>query len=582
MDSQHYGRIRGFPKHTLEVASKMEYQKLLKNGTKKIRNISVNFNDEMDVGDTLEKKCRDWLNQILKRVKCINKLDLRLALVRMRTLSRSKALQIAKLQPYPKKLILPYPTELTFRLLQTFKMFFRYTKRVKNLHWVKGQQPFWNWGRVQEKLLPYHKFINLAKKNRLTSFEFSPESSGSFQNDKITVLPRSCQHLQDLTLRITPYIHDSNQFIRDHMISLSKLHNLKKLSLMLSSPPEGWQQILNSLPSLSKVEYLDLKSSNMRRDLGHLTSVEWLDSLPNLTHFKLDGEIFITESENLFKRLQTISLKQIHINTLSANSTFAKFKQLSDCLDQMTQLQSLTVKIRAQWTSEDEIKFIEALPKQISRMSQLKKLNLFLYQIFPSDRRKKKPAFIPLEFSGVLQNLKLIQHVALYSNHLDSQLFPSFLKECSSLGSQLRKLKFTTGEFSPSKIYALQLCKDLTNLENIEVLRLPDLNIVSNIFFDHLVDTLITLKSLRKIQLGELEKPVTQTAFFPTFEKLLQSLFLEECKLKTNSRHKFKSKESQQQFENIVNSASKASSNRNNFAQVSRYYYYSRFPHRWN
>ena len=582
MDSKQHKRILGYARYQLAVTSKMEYHRMLKNGERKTRILSVNFNDEGDVGDHMERKCREWLHQVLKRVKCTSLLDLRNALIRLSNLSKFRALQFAKLQPHMKKIVLPYSTEFTLKFVKMYDLLLRYSKHVKAFHWIRSQNQMWSWNfrRSEGKQFPYEKFINLTKKNRLTSLEFSPENSGSWQDNAITSFPRTFKNLKSLTLNITPYIYNVAQ--GNFTISLSKLDNLKKLTLVLSAPSNVWGEILNSIPAFSKIEYLHLKSANTQRDQELFTSAEWLDNLPNLQALKIDGELLAQKSSNLLKRLQNVPLKRFYLNALSFNKNVSLDPlQISECFDHLTELESLTLKIRADFSVQPGLQFIEALPNQISKMSKLKKLTLVLHQIFPPDGRKKKPPFINLKMSGILSSLKSIQRVTLYSNHLETQFFSNIFEECCSLGPQLLKLKLATGKFGPSKAYAAQMGQHLAKLEKLKVLKLPDLSIVSNVFFQHLVDTLTTLKSLRKIQFGELEKPVTNIAFFPAFEKLLQGLFLEECKIKIDTQAKFKSKESKEQFEDIVRNASKANYNRKNFVSVARYYYYSRFPNEW-
>ena len=437
--------------YKLNVASFSEYQKAIKNRPKKFHTLQLNFNDGANLlSNRLDKQAHKWLVKLLKNTKPITKLDIHQGLPYYKqNTAQNQFIQLAKMHSRIKILKTLYwhhsPTGL-----KLYCLWLKYTQELVKFECVQSQLDILAFD-IESKS-QFENFQRLIRRNKkLTSLVLSPKSIFGGAPGNIFQLKKYPSTLKKLSFDVQPQgdIFMEKESLGE--ICFSPIQALQDLTLILPSITELWTSIFETLPEKNQIQSLQLGFTESSTEEFILPSA-WLQKMKYLHHIQLSFYTQPLGLDNLLTQLAKFKeLKGFYLSIeKSTENNPLNLSLLTNCLVNFPNLESLSLKLQQNWSTETSMEFLQNLTSQIATFSQLKTLKLHFNQITSSSGHRRAHC-IDLDTNGLFDNLKSIQEFSFVSNFASQDMFHNLLQALHPNAPQLKKLKLDVGDFRPSK-----------------------------------------------------------------------------------------------------------------------------------
>jgi len=286
---------------------------------------------------------------------------------------------------------------------------------------------------------------------------------------------------------------------------------------------------LSSLHQLKNLEYLYLKVSTVSNDLIEPQMVSWLRKLKYIEFEVLD---FSKNSLSLLKSLSTG-------NNLKSLVFECKRKRDEDFLSYFYDfdyysLEKLSLVITFDSNLETDLLFLQRLPQKISKLTNLRDLQLQFNNIGINKTQKsnKVTQYIPFSFQDSIEKLTSLEKLSITS--MNGELNPLILFEIISLCKQiptLKKLDLFVEWVVLLEHSCHELCMMIRNLKNLQVLKLPNLIVPGSKLLRALTQSIIERGILKRLHIGQLLDSIPNDVLITNLVELLSLKGLKELKI---------------------------------------------------
>jgi len=529
--------IKPLPTRPIHIVSPYSYKDFFRKGYKVVPVWNGRLIDRPSFfsRDTMEQEMRKKFLKLSKRMKYQSTINFKDCHIRSKNFVPQRATYIGK-----RISNLNYFSVTDFHALREkqymlLNSLLRHMKRLRNLEFnlLRDEQPpgailmsnnrqAAQISEKQPKLTPFLK--NLKFQNRLDRFHVTCPRARSPIFDRFYQLssyPSSLKHLS---------IH-GGWIIDKAQGSLSHLKNLKsfRLTIMKFSSPQFTRSILQCIPQVPQIEYLDL---HMRQDSTPEIAAEVavLKQLQNLKGLRL---AFLCAPADLETVLEPFSHHQT-LERLTISARIAKEGQMAPVAAFLRNFPRLKL-LKIKFINESFFQTKTHINEILSQVEELQELTVLRLSFMTSARVNKKgllAGFKP-NFTKLAMKPVQLQVFTFECNQLSnpSKVFIDLIKSLENIAVNLQKLKIDVGEALPQKVEYPLILKFIHALQNIRVLKLRNLSIPARKFFFDLVELIYPLKYLRRLTLGEFKGTMTPTEFVDVIEKILLKRGLEkfEC-----------------------------------------------------